>query len=63
MTSYAWGLGRKTNNEADWLALYFGINLARQLNISKFTVLGDSKQVIHKMNKGFSKGVVKIKRI
>ena len=63
VSSYAWGLGRKTNNEAEWLVLYFRMNLARQLNISKIVVLGDSKQVIHKMNNGFSKGVIKIKRI
>ena len=39
------------------------MNLARKLNISKITILGDSRQAIHKMNNGFSKGVVKIKRI
>ena len=39
------------------------MNVIRQLNISKITILGDSKQVIHKMNNGYSKGMVKIKRI
>ena len=63
MSSYAWGLGRKTNNEEEWLALYYGINLLRELNITKMIVVGDSKQVIHKMINGNNKGMVKIKRI
>ena len=63
MSSYAWGLGRKTNNDIEWLALFFGMNLARQLNISKIIVLGDSKQIIYKMNNDYNKGVVKIKII
>ena len=63
VSSYAWGLSQKTNNEVQCLALFFGMNLARELNISKITILGNSKQVIYKMNNGYNKGVVKIKRI
>ena len=60
MLSYAWGLIQKTNNEAEWLALFFGPELANQLKITKIIVLGDSKQVIHKMINGYNKGAVKI---
>ena len=42
-SSYAKGLGQKTNNGVEWLFLYFGMNLTRQLNIAKIIVLGDSK--------------------
>ena len=63
VSSFAWGLGRKTNNEAEWLALFFGLELARQLKITKIVVLGDSKQVIHKMNNGYNKGAIKIRII
>ena len=61
--TYAWGLGRKTNNEDEWLALFFGLELAKQLKITKINVLGDSKQVIYKMNNGYNKGEIKIRRI
>ena len=39
------------------------MNLIRQHKIAKIIVIGDSKQVIHKMNNGYNKGMVKIKRI
>ena len=39
------------------------MNLLKQLNITKIIVFGDSKQVIHKMNNGNNRGMVKIKRI
>ena len=61
MSSYAWGLDRKTNNEEEWLSLYYGMNLLRKLNITKIIVLGDSKQVIHKMNNGNNRDRLKLK--
>ena len=63
VSSYSWGLGRKTNNEAEWLALYSGLEMAKQLKINKITILGDSKQVIHKMNNGYDKGEIKTRII
>ena len=39
------------------------MNLVRKLNIAKVIVIGDSKQVIQKMNKGNSRGMIKTKRI
>ena len=43
ITTYAWGIGWKTNNEAEWLALYLGVELVRKNNIKKIIVFGDSK--------------------
>ena len=63
MASYAWGLGRNTNNEAEWLALYLRLELAKQLKINKITVLDDSKHETHKMNTGYNKGPIKTRRI
>ena len=39
------------------------MNLLRQLNITKIIVIGDSKQVIQKMNNGNIRGMIKTKRI
>ena len=61
--TYAWGLGRKTNNETEWLALLFGMEQIKHNKITKVTVLGDSTQVILKMIFGYNKGAVKIQRI
>ena len=63
VSTYAWGLGRKNSNEAEWLVLLFGLDLAKQHKITKITVMGYSKQVIHKMIYGYNKGEVKIRRI
>ena len=63
MASYAWGLGLKTNNESEWLALYFRIKLVEQLNISDLIILGDSKHVILQMIQGSYKKAIKTKRI
>ena len=49
VTAYAWGLGRKTNNEAEWLSLLFGMEQVTQNKITKVTVMGDSIQVIRKI--------------
>ena len=62
-TTYAWVLGRKTNNEAKWLALYLGMYLGKQLGIVKITVIRDSKQVIQKMNSKSNTVMINSKRI
>ena len=49
METYAWGIGQKTNNKAEWLALYLGMELVKNENIRKIIVFGDSKQIIQKM--------------
>ena len=44
--SYAWGLGHTSNNQAEYLALWQGLNQARKLNIQKITIFGDSKIIV-----------------
>ena len=39
------------------------MDLVKQNKITKVIVMGDSKQVIHKMTAGYNQGVVKIRRI
>ena len=63
MSSYSWGLGQKTNNEAKWLVLFFGLEQAKQLKITKIIVMEDSKKVICKMINAYNKGAVKIRRV
>jgi ribonuclease HI len=46
---YAWGLGKSTNNKAEFLAAYMGLKLAQDLNIQTLTVLGDSKIIIKEL--------------
>jgi len=48
--SYAWGLGYASNNQAEFLALWQGINQALKLGITKINIAGDSKQVIDAIN-------------
>ena len=43
--------------------LFFGLESAKQLKIAKITILGYSKQVIHKIINGYNKGPIKIQRI
>ena len=63
MSSYSWGLGQKTNNEAKWIGLFFGLEQAKQLKITKIIVMEDSKKVICKMINAYNKGAVKIWRV
>ena len=44
--SYAWGLGHASNNQAEYLALWQGLNQARKLNIQKLTIFGDSRMIV-----------------
>ena len=43
---YAWGIGRATNNGAEWYALIKGLELAREMGIEEMNVIGDSLIVI-----------------
>lgn len=48
--SYAWGLGNASNNQAEFLALWQGLNQALKLRINKINIARDSKQVIDAIN-------------
>ena len=41
--NFAWGLGQKTNNIAEILAIWKGLNQVRRLSINKLIVIGDSR--------------------
>ena len=51
MEDYAWGLGRKTNNVVEWLALLKGMEVARERGISSLTIIVDSLMVIRDARK------------
>ena len=61
--TFAWGLGNKTNNEAEWLALFQGLEMAGTSSISSLIVFGDSRQVIQKMRSGYRNGNIRCKRM
>ena len=44
--SYAWGLGHASTNQAEYLALWQGLNQARKRNIQKLTIFGDSRLIV-----------------
>ena len=44
--SYARGLGHASNNQAEYLALWQGLNQARKMNIQKLIILDDSRLII-----------------
>lgn len=54
ITDFAWGLGRKTNNEAEWLALIFSLEMASNYSIANLKVYGDSRHVIQIMRRGYA---------
>ena len=52
--TFAWGLGHKTNNEAEWMALLQGLELLDTIDSSRIAIFGDSRQVIYKMINGYT---------
>ena len=60
--TFAWGLRTKTNNDAEWMMLIHGLELIDWGSISKLLVFGDSRQVILKMQSGYSKGSIRCKK-
>ena len=61
--SFAWGLGNRTNNEAEWLALLQGLHLLQAKNYRKVLIFGDSKHVISKLINGYPSGAIKCRRL
>ena len=57
--SFAWGLGNRTNNEAEWLALLQGLQMLRAKYYRKVLIFGDSKHVISKLINGYPSGAIK----
>ena len=61
--TFAWGLGRRTNNEAEWLALIQGLHLLHNMKIHRVLIFGDSRHVIYKMINGYPSGAIKCRRL
>ena len=40
--TFAWGLGYRTNNEAEWLALLKGLTILTNKDLSRIAIFGDS---------------------
>ena len=59
----AWGLGNRTSNEAEWLALLQGLQLLHAKNYQKVLIFGDSKHVISKLINGYPLGAVNCRRL
>ena len=51
LKEYAWGIGMKTNNGVEWLALIKGIELERKDGIEELVVFRDSCMVIGEARK------------
>jgi ribonuclease HI/exonuclease III len=60
ITQYALGLGIDTNNRAEALALWQGMQLALKLKIQDLTVIGDSRIIIQAMVKRSNSQSVKL---
>ena len=61
--TFAWGLGYRTNNEAEWLALLKGLNILANKDLSRITIFGDSRHVIYKMINGYTTDSIKCHRL
>ena len=48
---YSWGIGRETNNGAEWYALIKGLDLSRKMGIEEMDVIGDYLIVIREARK------------
>jgi ribonuclease HI len=49
VATYAWGLGKASNNQVDTYALLCGILLAKEAKVKALIVIGDSMVVIKSM--------------
>ena len=61
--TFAWGLGHRTNNEAEWMALLQGMEILANTNHSRIAIFGDSRHVIYKMINGYTLGSIKCRRL
>ena len=61
--SFTWGLGNRTNNEAEWLALLQGLQILQAKNYRKVFIFGDSKHVISKLINGYPSGAINCRRL
>jgi len=51
VSQFAWGIGIVTNNQAKFLALWKGLEIAEEFKISRINDFGDSMLAIHQFTK------------
>ena len=61
--TYPWGIGCRTNNETEWIALLQGLMMLVDSNLYKVAIFGDSRHVIYKMLNGYIIGSIKCRRL
>ena len=61
--TFAWGLGFRTNNEAEWMALLQGLTILADTDLCRVAIFGDSRHVIYKMINGYTNGSIKCHRL
>ena len=61
--TFAWGIGCRTNNEAELIALIQDLMILANSNHYKVAIFGDSRHVIYKMLNGYITGSVKCRRL
>ena len=61
--TFARGLGHRTNNEAQWMALLQGMEILANTNHYRIEIFGDSRHVIYKMINGYTSGSIKCRRL
>ena len=61
--TFAWGLGHRTNNEAEWLELLQGIQSLVSKYLHNVMIFGDSQHVIFKLINGYSSGSINCRRL
>ena len=49
--NFSWGLGQRTNNTAEILAIWQGLKQAKRLSIKKLVIIGDSRIIIQALIK------------
>ena len=61
--TFAWGIGHRTNNEAEWLALLQGMEILANIDLSRIAIFGDSRHVIYKMLNRYTIGSIECRRL
>ena len=61
--SFAWGLGHRTNNEAEWMALLQGMEILANIDLPRIAIFRDSRHVIYKMINGYTSGSIKCRQM
>ena len=61
--TFAWGIGYRTNNEVEWMALLQGLTILADFDLYKVAIFGDSRHVIYKMLNGYTTGSIKCRRL